>query len=218
MENICLQCYYKTASFYRENIIDINLVESYFFKIIYEEPGWEFKLISLIEYYEIHKEHYWVPFSEKSTEEHFCCNLHLESSSNNKENIITIINYYIVKELLEFITDDLIVEKLNLFFIKFPYYEKLITTYLKLYPFEKNKKTSWKGSDFYYRRIFGLPKILNEINIPVEHYEKKYVCGLCDSIKGHPKASHGWFRESMDELELQAYYFESPNVSSSDTI
>lgn len=60
----------------------------------------------------------------------------------------------------------------------------------------------WKGSNYYYNKLFGIPRILDNINIPKEHWIIKENSCLNDSICGHPKASHGWMRESIDQLEI----------------
>lgn len=59
----------------------------------------------------------------------------------------------------------------------------------------------WKGSDYYYQKIFRIPRILNDLKNP--HLEIHYINrnnDFCDSICGHPKASNGWYKESLDNL------------------
>jgi len=57
---------------------------------------------------------------------------------------------------------------------------------------EKNK---------YSRYFYGLPITLKNSNISIEHYNLRQQLYFEDSIKGHPKASNGWFQESVEDLE-----------------
>ncbi len=58
----------------------------------------------------------------------------------------------------------------------------------------------WKGSDYYFRKLFRVPILLYGI-IPEEHFEKYHSGYITDVIAGHPLASNGWMKESMDEME-----------------
>ena len=57
----------------------------------------------------------------------------------------------------------------------------------------------WKGSNYYYKQIFGIDIILEDI-IPIEIYNKRNELFINDAICGHPMASDGWFQESLKEL------------------
>ena len=65
----------------------------------------------------------------------------------------------------------------------------------------KIKSNYWKGSDYYYLKIFGVPRILMELDNPDlrDHYLSR-TYDFCDSICGHPMASNGWYFESLTEL------------------
>jgi hypothetical protein len=59
---------------------------------------------------------------------------------------------------------------------------------------------TWRGSNYYYKQIFGIPIYLRDI-VSREHYEKFHNGYISDVISGHPMASNGWMREAIDELE-----------------
>lgn len=56
----------------------------------------------------------------------------------------------------------------------------------------------WKGSDYYYKKIFKISSIVDGI-IPINIYKKRDNIYLNDYICGHPKASNGWYQESVDD-------------------
>jgi len=49
----------------------------------------------------------------------------------------------------------------------------------------------------YYKEIFGLPYFLD---VPIKHYNNRQNVYFSDVICGHPKASHGWCHEAMENL------------------
>jgi hypothetical protein len=49
----------------------------------------------------------------------------------------------------------------------------------------------------YYKELIGIPYFLN---VPIEHYNNRQNVYFSDVICGHPKASHGWCYEAMEEL------------------
>ena len=57
----------------------------------------------------------------------------------------------------------------------------------------------WKGPDYYYKRLFNITCVLDGL-VPVEHYTYRQNTYFDDVICGHPKASHGWWYESKEEL------------------
>ena len=65
----------------------------------------------------------------------------------------------------------------------------------------KVKSNYWKGADYYYLKIFGVPRVLMELDNPNlrTHYLSRRE-DFSDSICGHPKASHGWWTESLNNL------------------
>lgn len=66
-------------------------------------------------------------------------------------------------------------------------YEKII-----IETFETNK---------YYKQFYGIPYCLKEAHIEKKHYDDLHYHYFSDVIAGHPKASHGWYQESLRELE-----------------
>ena len=74
---------------------------------------------------------------------------------------------------------------------------KLLTFHLEAY---KMISPDWKGSDYYFRKIFGVPLFLSGI-VPREHFEKFHNGYISDVIAGHPMASNGWMQEAIDDME-----------------
>jgi len=74
---------------------------------------------------------------------------------------------------------------------------KLVTfrNYSVLYPMDYY----WKGADYYYKKIYGISSLLDNI-IPLDIYTQRNMLYLNDSICGHPMASHGWYQESLYNL------------------
>ena len=66
--------------------------------------------------------------------------------------------------------------------------------------FHKIIHPDWKSSDYYFRKLFGVPIFLSGI-IPREHFESLHRGYLNDVIAGHPMASNGWMQEAMDDME-----------------
>ena len=58
----------------------------------------------------------------------------------------------------------------------------------------------WKGSDYYYKKIFGYPIYLKDIEIPREFTNIRNSTYFEDIIAGHPKASHGWYMDALNNL------------------
>ena len=70
---------------------------------------------------------------------------------------------------------------------------------------DKFKSYLFKGYDYYFMRLCGVPFHLRNLNIPKNHYTY-FERHIKDPICGHPMASHGWYRESLDGLiEMGAY-------------
>jgi hypothetical protein len=79
----------------------------------------------------------------------------------------------------------------------------------KLFEFKKEEgkilSKTWRGSNYYFKKIFGIPIYLNGI-IPREHYEKYHYGYISDVIAGHPMASNGWMQEAIEELEEMSVF------------
>ena len=59
----------------------------------------------------------------------------------------------------------------------------------------------WKGSDYYYKRLFFSSIHLNSLNIPSDILKQRYNWNFDLMIYGHPKASDGLFAKGMKEFE-----------------
>ena len=66
---------------------------------------------------------------------------------------------------------------------------------------EKFYSSNWKGSNYYYKKIFLKPIYLHDMEIPDEIVSLRHYTCFEDMICGHPKASHGWMYESLQELK-----------------
>lgn len=77
-----------------------------------------------------------------------------------------------------------------------------INNKLKEFCRQENKfyNDKWKGSNYYFKEIFGIPMYLEGI-VTREHYQKFHNNYITDIIAGHPMASNGWYKESLLELE-----------------
>ena len=62
-------------------------------------------------------------------------------------------------------------------------------------------KDIWKNKDYYYQQLFGIPYMLSSIGVPDDHYIHRDLVYFSNSIIGHPLASHGWYKDSLDDME-----------------
>ena len=79
-------------------------------------------------------------------------------------------------------------------------YIKSYLTHIKVYNhliFSYN----WRGINYYYDRLAIVPPILINIGICPKHYLFRKCIYFDDYIKGHPKASNGWFNEAIEEFD-----------------
>jgi hypothetical protein len=82
----------------------------------------------------------------------------------------------------------------------FPTFEKTLTEKIVGFKEQKIFTSQWKGSNYYYKKLFLKPIYFHEMEIPREILcFRNYTC-FDDMICGHPKASHGWAFESLQEL------------------
>ena len=88
-----------------------------------------------------------------------------------------------------------------------PKFSKVVKA--KLFEFKQDNvgilSKTWRGSDYYFRKIFGIPIYLDDI-VSLEHYEKFHSGYITDVIAGHPMASNGWMREAIEELEEMSVF------------
>lgn len=59
---------------------------------------------------------------------------------------------------------------------------------------------NWKGYLKYCEKLNFIPEILKEAGIDSKHYYHRKSIYFNDIICGHPKASHGWFYESINDM------------------
>jgi len=56
--------------------------------------------------------------------------------------------------------------------------------------------------NFYYEKLFQIPWTLSKTEVSLYHYQYRKITDFNDIIRGHPKASHGWYRDTLDDLSL----------------
>ena len=78
---------------------------------------------------------------------------------------------------------------------------KLLTELLDIYKYPAPTSHLWLGSNYYCKQIIGVPIILYNIGIPRSHYKYRQSIAFDDIIAGHPKASNGWCKEAMDNID-----------------
>lgn len=130
--------------------------------------------------------------------------------------IYVYIKSYIVTKLFDYISNDNILPILDKLFDdnKFK-----ITVKQKIFEFKgctfglcSPKSNNWKGSDYYFKKIYGFPIYFYEYNpkthnidkiidVPLEIYQQRKDIFLEDYICGHPMASHGWYKEALENTE-----------------
>lgn len=74
-----------------------------------------------------------------------------------------------------------------------------VETYLIKYGNKINCK-EWKGSDYYYLKVFGIPRPLKGI-ISSDVYQERNKLNLKSQLYFHPKASNGFAQECWEEID-----------------
>jgi len=137
-------------------------------------------------------------------ENDFLCNkcLDIRKKSMYRYSLNRLVKSYLVSILFNTITSRNIIEV----------YKYLLNSNLRFDKVNRQKlrelseinnvpnSLSWKGSNYYYKKLFDIPLLLEDIEIPKEVYLFRENIYLNDYICGHPMASNGWFKESLDEL------------------
>ena len=82
----------------------------------------------------------------------------------------------------------------------FPKFENTLRKKLVELKEEKIYNLEWMGANYYYKKIFIKPIYFDNMEIPLEVLEFRKYTYFHDMICGHPKASHGWDAESLQEL------------------
>lgn len=134
----------------------------------------------------------------------------------NSDNIISIYaNSYFIADLFNFITEEHILPTFKLLLTNKNFdnsiKNKLFDFRGNIFGIPKPKSMQWKGSDYYFEKIYGYPIYFYEYNpithnidkiidVPLEIYQKRKNIFLEDYICGHPMASDGWFKEGLDDM------------------
>ena len=115
--------------------------------------------------------------------------------------------YIYIMWLMKSLTDKTIIDRVSRFINHAKEGQKIRKRIDELYEYiyinrielSEGCRNIWKSKEYYYQQLFGIPYMLSRIGVPDEHYILRDITFLKDSIVGHPKASHGWFRESFKE-------------------
>ena len=71
----------------------------------------------------------------------------------------------------------------------------------------------WKGSEYYYKKIFYKSIIHHDRVFDYNILKLKYDVNFDNMICGHPKASHGWVQEDWLEIQnIYKYYYENNSI------
>ena len=83
-----------------------------------------------------------------------------------------------------------------------PKFKKILINKIKRFniPYNTPLCYAWKNSDYYHKKLFGYSIYLKYLEIPREVTNIRNNSYFNDMIAGHPKASNGWYKESLDEL------------------
>ncbi len=76
----------------------------------------------------------------------------------------------------------------------------------------------WKNKEYYYQQLFGISYMISSIGVPDEHYIYRDLVCFSDSIIGHPKASHGWYQDSLDDMNEFDGLNQSSSISSTSSV
>ena len=141
----------------------------------------------------------------------------IEKNLLNSDFIISIyVNSYFIADLFNFITEEHILPTFKLLLtnknldniIK----KKLFDLKGNFFGISRPKSMLWKGSEYYFKKIYGFTIYFFEydpitntikklIDTPFEIYQKRKNIYLEDYICGHPKASNGWYKEALENVE-----------------
>ena len=141
----------------------------------------------------------------------------IEKNFVNSDNIISIYaNSYFVTQLFNYITEDHILPTFKLLLTN-KQFDNIIKNKLfdfrgNIYGLCKPKSILWKGSEYYFKKIYHFtmyfyeydPKTKNIekiIDTPIDIYQKRKNIYLEDYICGHPMASNGWYKEALENAE-----------------
>lgn len=141
----------------------------------------------------------------------------IEKNLIDSDCIISIyVNSYFIADLFNFITEEHILPTFKLFLTN-KNLDNIIKN--KLFDFKGNvfgipkpKSMLWKGSEYYFKKIYGFTiyffdydpitdTIRKLIDTPFEIYQQRKNIYLEDYICGHPKASNGWYKEALENVE-----------------
>jgi hypothetical protein len=107
-----------------------------------------------------------------------------------------------IMELIKTITDEHVIDAVS-FFISGDEGREMKDTLDSYFKFLEKYNFSfpdWEGKNFYYEKLFGIPWILKETGVTIEHYQFRKITAFSDQICGDVLASHGWLADSFADM------------------
>ena len=185
----------------RENIeIEDNdfLTQSYY-NIMEKRENWEWDLIALFKNYDF--------YIREPPRVFPVCICPLCATTEEHEKISNTLNLKRTIYIMEFMSTicDSLVEDQTVSFINSPEGKQIKKRIEEYYDFvEKMERgpvnTMWGRKDKMFQKIFGLPRILYKIGIPLENYRLRKYYYFDDLIAGNPMASNGWAKDGLDDM------------------
>lgn len=196
----------------------IDCLDSFWRNIFNGRENYEWDIISIFKIYNDHIEN--PPPGIPHCACPICNYLSQYTPQHYTDQITTIKRYIYIMWFMKTITDEFIIERIKKFInppdrqsnpvegsidggmkIRKRIDEFYKYIYDKQIELPEECQDICKSKEYYYRQLFGIPYMLSSIGVPDQHYIHRESVFFSDSIIGHPKASHGWFREALDDME-----------------
>ena len=122
-------------------------------------------------------------------------------------------HYYksdLVSNMFNYFLCDNIKDKFKEFLLEHEDVKKQILMKLIEFRDDNFKSSYWKGSNYYLKEITGIPGCffvknsngeIEKISLTAKIYQQRKNMFLEDYICGHPMASNGWYKESLEKTE-----------------
>lgn len=123
------------------------------------------------------------------------------------EQLVMIKRYVYIMWFMKTITDKHIIDRIKKFIYRNKDGKKIRKRIDEFYKYIYENQINppegcqdiWKNKEYYYQQLFEIPYMLSSIGVPDEHYIYRDLVYFSSSIIGHPKASDGWYKESLDD-------------------
>lgn len=175
-----------------------SLVDN-FYCVMEKNEKWEWDIIAIFKYYDsLYKN----PNENSPVCECPICTT--QDENTRRENIENVKKIVYIMEFLETITDILIVDNVKEFFEsgESDYMIRVIEEYFSfLEEMKVEDKNGWKHPNFYWKKLFDIPRSVYRAGVPREIYFYRKNTYFDDLIAGNPLASNGWLYESLIEMQ-----------------